>query len=262
MRTSGHTAHRLVAVAWLVVGLVMLAGCGEDNTPEPPEVTATPLPNDARPEMVIYTPVGGKLVFSSFEMLMKAGRLPYEVTIMEGVTTDLTVQGLRDGVFDMIFLRSRPQPDDGIEFFEVLCADVAIFTHPDIAVDNLTTQEIAAIFAGEITNWSEVGGADQDIVLFVLPESDSATEAFHATMMDEKPFANAVRTHVDGKSVILSATRIAGGIGYATWASKNPLVLGDDDITNDSFHVVSVDGMNLDHPDYPCLLYTSPSPRD
>lgn len=55
---------------------------------------------------------------------------------------------------------------------------LAIVVHPsNAAVESLTFEQVAKIFAGQISNWSEVGGADADIVLYTRNE-ESGTFAY------------------------------------------------------------------------------------
>ena len=42
---------------------------------------------------------------------------------------------------------------------------IAVIVNPENTVEDLTVEQIAAIYTGEITNWSEVGGMDAEIVL-------------------------------------------------------------------------------------------------
>jgi phosphate transport system substrate-binding protein len=49
--------------------------------------------------------------------------------------------------------------------------------HPDNPVDQLTIPEIAGIYTGRITNWSQVGGHDANIVL-LSRESNSGTHVY------------------------------------------------------------------------------------
>ena len=44
---------------------------------------------------------------------------------------------------------------------------IAIIVNPENPVTDLSLEQIAAIYKGEITNWSEVGGNDAEIVLIV-----------------------------------------------------------------------------------------------
>ena len=59
----------------------------------------------------------------------------------------------------------------------VLALDgIAIIVNNENPVSDLDTDTIAKIYTGEITNWSEVGGNDGEIVLSVVkPEAVRAT---------------------------------------------------------------------------------------
>ncbi len=55
-------------------------------------------------------------------------------------------------------------------------------------VDSLTTDQIRAIYKGEITNWKEVGGNDEEIVAFQRSEESGSQSLFMKLMMkDENP---------------------------------------------------------------------------
>lgn len=63
-----------------------------------------------------------------------------------------------------------------VEFVVAIDA-LAIIVHPDNPVDELTVPQIAGIFTGRITNWEQVGGWDEDIVL-LSRESNSGTHVY------------------------------------------------------------------------------------
>lgn len=68
---------------------------------------------------------------------------------------------------------------NGIEPFEITVAQdaIAVVVNPNNPVDQLTLQQISAIYTGQITNWQEVGGEDRPIVL-LSRESNSGTYVF------------------------------------------------------------------------------------
>ncbi|MFR5069600.1 MAG: substrate-binding domain-containing protein [Eubacteriales bacterium] len=49
-----------------------------------------------------------------------------------------------------------------------------------ILVSDLTQEQIAKIFTGEITNWSEVGGQDQAITVLGREASSGTRDGFEA----------------------------------------------------------------------------------
>ena len=65
---------------------------------------------------------------------------------------------------------------------------IVIAVHPELGVTDLTREQVRAVFSGQLTNWSSVGGPDEEITVF-LPEPGSATRAFFLEMvMGAEPF--------------------------------------------------------------------------
>lgn len=75
---------------------------------------------------------------------------------------------------------------DGANPIEICKDGIAVVLHPDNPVKNLTSEQVRQIFMGEITNWSQVGGNDEEI-LVVSRESGSGTRgAFEEILNIEK----------------------------------------------------------------------------
>ena len=64
-------------------------------------------------------------------------------------------------------LKDSENPDQ-FEVVQIATDGIAIAVHKDNPVSDLTQEQIAKIFTGEITNWSEVGGQDQAITVLGL----------------------------------------------------------------------------------------------
>lgn len=54
---------------------------------------------------------------------------------------------------------------------------IAVIVHPDNPVQQLTLEQVAAIYKGEIVNWNEVGGEDRPIVR-LSRETNSGTHVY------------------------------------------------------------------------------------
>lgn len=68
-----------------------------------------------------------------------------------------------------IGLSSRALKDEekakGLKETTIALDGIAIIVNPSNAVSDLTVEQIAKIYTGEITNWKELGGKDSEIVL-------------------------------------------------------------------------------------------------
>lgn len=69
--------------------------------------------------------------------------------------------------------------DAGLDPFETTIFNdaLAIVVHPDNPITQLTEEQVAKIFAGEITDWSEVGGESGSITVYTRNE-ESGTFAY------------------------------------------------------------------------------------
>jgi phosphate transport system substrate-binding protein len=73
-----------------------------------------------------------------------------------------------------------------LQVFTIARDGIAIVVHPDVAVDGLTKDQVRDIFAGEVVNWSEVGGPDKPIVVVSREEGSGTRAAFEEMVMGEE----------------------------------------------------------------------------
>ena len=94
------------------------------------------------------------------------------------ISTSNSQTGLNDvlqGQSDMALVsRELAQEElaslDKLQIFTLSQQDhVAVVTHPQTTISNLSSDQLRDIFSGAITNWQEIGGPDQAIVLVLLP---------------------------------------------------------------------------------------------
>jgi phosphate transport system substrate-binding protein len=83
----------------------------------------------------------------------------------------------------------------------VICKDgIAIIVSTDNPVDDLSKEQIKAIFSGEITNWQEVGGTDHEIHVVAREEGSGTRGAFEEMIMgkDASILSNAILQSSNG----------------------------------------------------------------
>ena len=70
---------------------------------------------------------------------------------------------------------------------EPIGRDALVFiVNEDNPVQSLTQEQLIGIYCGEITNWSEVGGADLPIVAFQRPEESGSQSLFMKLLMQDR----------------------------------------------------------------------------
>lgn len=90
---------------------------------------------------------------------------------------------------------------------------LSVITHPDNPIDKLTTDQIGAIFRGDLKNWKEVGGQDKPITLYGR-QSNSGTFVFFQDFILKGDYS-AKMNRMNGNAQIVEAVRKdVSGIGY------------------------------------------------
>ena len=107
---------------------------------------------------------------------------------------------------------------DGLTETVLAYDGIAMIVHPENPVSDLTLEQIAAIYTGEITNWNEVGGSDGEIVLIGREAGSGTRDGFESITGTED--ACKYRQELTSTGDVI--TTVAGNpnaIGYASLAS-------------------------------------------
>ena len=100
---------------------------------------------------------------------------------------------------------------------------IAVIVNPENTVEDLTVEQIAAIYTGEITNWSQVGGIDAEIVL-IGREAGSGTRGGFEEIVGVEDVCLYRQELTSTGDVITAVSQNPGAIGYASLASVKDTV--------------------------------------
>ena len=136
------------------------------------------------------------------------------------------IKAVKDGTCD-IGLSSRYLKDsekaEGLKETILAIDGIAVIVHTDNTVADLTLQQIAAIFKGEITNWGEVGGKDGQIVCIGREESSGTRDGFESITDTED--ACVYRQELTSNGAVLTAVaENPNAIGYVSLSSAKDTV--------------------------------------
>ena len=168
----------LLSLSILVV-VLLLTACGTPSTPvaEPSVSTGAELSGE-------ISVAGSTSVQPLAEVLGEAfmAAHPQVVVNVQGGGTSVGVKSAGEGTVDVGTASRDLKPEELQQFpdlkvFTIARDGIAVVTHPQVPVEGLTKEQVKKIFAGEITNWSEVGGPDKPIVV-VSREEGSGTRAY------------------------------------------------------------------------------------
>ncbi len=125
---------------------------------------------------------------------------------------------------------------------QVCVVTMAPIVNKDVGVKDLTKQQLIDIFTGKTTNWKDVGGPDEDIVLVTRPTSSGTRATFQKYALDGNEEASNASMETDDSGVLLqNVTDTKGAIGYVALSYL---------VDNDDVDTVAIDGVE------PTLEYT------
>ena len=131
------------------------------------------------------------------------------------------IQAVSEGRCD-IGLSSRALKDDekasGLKETTLALDGIAIIVNPQNPVKDLTLEQIAKIYTGEITNWKDAGGNDAEIVL-IGREAGSGTRDGFESITDTKDACQYRQELTSTGDVITTVSQNPNAIGYASLAA-------------------------------------------
>ena len=104
----------------------------------------------------------------------------------------------------------------GLHSFPFAIDGVAAVTHPANPVHALTTEQLAAIYAGTMTNWKEVGGNDATINVYTREDGSGTRECFVDNGLKKGPIATAAYVQNSNGAMKTAVAQDKNAIGYVS----------------------------------------------
>lgn len=215
------------------MSIALLAGCGGSNNDSNNEAST----NDGEGEVVLSGTVatGGSTSMQKLMSMLQEDFMAKNNGV--DVTYDPTgsgagISGASDGSLD-IGLSSRGLHDDetDVEAITVCLDGIAIVVNTANPVTDLSLDQLAAIFSGEVTNWSEVGGNDGEIVVIGREAGSGTRDGFESIVGVEDACVYAQELTATG-AVTAAVASNENAIGYASLSA-----------VDESVSAVAVDGV-------------------
>ena len=222
---------KVISIALIAMLVVAMAGCSQS---QPAATTAAPAETAAQttaaPQTEAPAALSGTVATdgsTSMEKVIGAlGEAFMEANSGVNFTYNPTGSGsgitaVSEGRCD-IGLSSRALKDSEVAsglVGTVLAYDgIAVIVNPANTVEDLDIETIAKIYTSEITNWSEVGGADAEIVL-VGREAGSGTRSGFEELTETVDKCKYRQELTSTGDVITAVAQNPDAIGYASLAS-------------------------------------------
>ena len=221
-----------------VMALALLAGCGNqtDNNSSSndngSDASDTPAASVSGTVSTDGSTSMEKVIGALSESYMAANK---DVTVNYNPTgSGAGITAVQEGTCD-IGLSSRALKDEekaaGLKETVLAYDGIAIIVHPDNPVSDLSIEQIAKLYTGEITNWKDVGGSDAEVVL-IGREAASGTRDGFESITGTKDKCQYRQELTSTGDVITAVSQNPDAIGYASLAA-----------IKDSVKALSVDGV-------------------
>ena len=125
----------------------------------------------------------------------------------------------------------KPEEATDLNGTVVAIDGIAMIVNKENPLKDLTIEQIAALYKGEITNWSEVGGADAPVVL-IGREAASGTRDGFESITDTEDACKYNQELTSTGDVVQTVSSNPNAIGYASLAS-----------VKDTVKLISVEGV-------------------
>ena len=214
---------------------VAFAGCGSSaassSTAPAPAAPAASAP--AATAAPAATELSGKVTTGGSTSMEKVIGALQEAFMEQNSGVDVTydptgsgagITGAQEGSLD-IGLSSRALKDGetGVSATVIALDGIGIIVNNANTVEDLTTDQIAAIATGEVTNWKEVGGPDAEIVMIGREAGSGTRDGFESILKVSDKCKYAQELTATG-AVIAAVQANENAIGYASLAALDDSV--------------------------------------
>ncbi len=111
---------------------------------------------------------------------------------------------------------------------------IAVITDRGNSVAEISLDDLRKIYSGEYTNWKQLGGSDQTIVVISRDASSGTFETFEKRVMHEEEIIASALNLGSNNAVVTSVKSTEGAIGYIGYGYIIPEV-----------NVLNVDGVKI-----------------
>ena len=169
--------------------------------------------------------VGSSSVSPIMEVLGETYAQSHPVVVeVQGPGSSAGVRAAHDGSADLgMSSRNLKADEKASNIKEVIIASdgIAVVVNNKNSVTGLSKQQVAQIYRGEITNWQDVGGANQPIVVATRDTASGTRGAFEDIMALKKKINDI------SVSAISQRAQVASGNGQLkTIVANNPFAIG------------------------------------
>ncbi|WP_017726815.1 phosphate ABC transporter substrate-binding protein [Halalkalibacterium ligniniphilum] len=233
--------------------MVFVAACGGSEEPASDDTGTDNAEGEA----------SGSIVISGSSAMQPLVAAAADAYMNENMGASIQVQAggsgtglsqVADGAVDIgnsdVFVEEKPEVDGStLVDHRIAVVGMGPAVHPGVGLEDISKEDLIRVFTGEVTNWSELGGSDTEIVLVNRPDSSGTRAIFVQYGLDGAETAEGI-TEDSSNTVKQIIAETEGAIGYLAFSYY----------TDDTVTPLSVDGVeqtdeNVQSGEYPIWAY-------
>lgn len=157
---------------------------------------------------------------------------------------------LIDGEVDVIFAAEASKDDIAygeskdvrLNIMPVTSSAFVFIVNSSNPVDNLTLEQVRKIYKGEITNWKEVGGNDEEIIPYQRPNGSGSQTAMISLVMKDENLMTAPKMQIEAEmggliDAVAEYDNSSAAIGYSYFYYVNTMY------KKDTIKMLAIDGV-------------------
>lgn len=220
-----------IVIAILLTGLLVIAGCGNKAANQAPaDNSGANQSSNNQSSGSLGSEISGSITAAGSSALLPLVEEAAAQFMSKNPNARINVQaggsgtGLKlvsEGSVDIgnsdIFANEKLDADKAKELIDhkVCVVGFATVVNPNVKVDNVTKQQLVDIFTGKITNWKELGGDDQKIVIINRPTSSGTRATFKKYALNGQEEAQGLAlTEENSGSIRKAVADTPGAISY------------------------------------------------
>lgn len=135
-----------------------------------------------------------------------------------------------------------------LEVIPVVREGFVFYVNSSNPVNSLTKEQIQSIYSGEITNWKEVGGNDEEIIPYQRPVNSGSQTGMLSLVMKDKPLMepkkeNLLQTMAQIINYVSSYDNGRNSLGYSYYYYATTMFETIDSEVASNIKLLSVDGV-------------------
>ncbi|MCM3570436.1 phosphate ABC transporter substrate-binding protein [Neobacillus mesonae] len=239
--------------------MVIMAACGSSNSTAKSEKTG----DNTTPKTEEKKELSGSLVISGSSAMQPLVAAAAEEFMAKNPKVDIQVNAggsgtglsqvaegsVQIGNSDVFAEEKEGIPADQLKDHKVAVVGMTAAVNPKVGIKDIKKEDLIKVFTGKITNWKELGGADQKIVLVNRPDSSGTRAVFNKFALDGATPAEGI-TEDSSNTVKKIISETDGAIGYLAFS-----YFTDDAVTPLALDGVEATAENVQTGDFPVWAY-------